>query len=79
MAQSKRIIPKKKYEEARKEGDGAAAKLREEIAKKTGKKVPKDMHVDHIKPIAGGGSPTDKRNLKLVPAKQNLKKGAKKK
>jgi 5-methylcytosine-specific restriction endonuclease McrA len=34
------------------------------------------MHVDHIKPLSKGGS-NGKKNLRIVPAKTNLKKGAK--
>jgi len=34
------------------------------------------MHVDHIKPLSKGGS-NGKKNLRIVPAKTNLRKGAK--
>jgi 5-methylcytosine-specific restriction endonuclease McrA len=34
------------------------------------------MHVDHIKPLSKGGS-NGKKNLRVVPAKTNLRKGAK--
>ena len=34
------------------------------------------MHVDHIKPLSKGGS-NGKKNLRIVAAKTNLRKGAK--
>lgn len=34
------------------------------------------MHVDHIRPLSKGGS-NGKKNLRIVPAKTNLRKGAK--
>ena len=75
--QAKRTIAKKEYEEKRAKANAAAAKKRKEIFEEKGKEALKGKHIDHIEPIAKGGHPTAKKNMRVIPAKKNLSKGAK--
>lgn len=45
---------------------------RRDMEKKLGKKLPTNVHVDHIKPAAQGGALRDPKNLRLLGAKANL-------
>ena len=77
MPAKKRSIPKKEYDENRKKADQKNKEIREEIKKEYGKKALEGKHIDDIKPIAKGGSPTARSNKRVVSARTNLKKGAK--
>lgn len=50
---------------------------RREVEKKTGN-LPSSQHVDHVKPLTSGGS-NSKSNLRVVSAKTNLAKEARRK
>lgn len=51
---------------------------RREVEKTTGN-LPESKHVDHIKALTDGGSPRSKSNLRVVSAKTNLTKEARRK
>ena len=51
---------------------------RRDVEKKTGN-LPSSQHVDHVKPITEGGSKRAMSNLKVVSAKSNLAKEARRK
>ena len=50
---------------------------RREVEKKTGD-LPRSKHVDHVKPLTSGGS-NARSNLKVISAKANLAKEARRK
>jgi hypothetical protein len=77
VADKKRTIPKAEYDKNRKKADEVNQDLRAKIAKEKGKAAIKGKDVDDIKPIAKGGSPTDLKNKRLIPAKANKQKGSK--
>ena len=55
---------------------GLRNKARRLLVKQGKVKKGDGMHVDHIKPLSKGGT-NGKKNLRVVPAKTNLRKGAK--
>ena len=74
-------IPKEKRDYQKEYADESPERRRNRVAKvqnrraiekERGKKLPTDVHVDHIKPAAQGGALRDKKNLRLISAKENL-------
>ena len=48
----------------------ARNRARRQYEKKHGD-LPRDVEIDHVKPLSKGGSPTSKSNLRAVPASTN--------
>jgi hypothetical protein len=49
----------------------ARMRARRKFEKENGD-MPSSMHVDHKKPLSKGGAATDMKNLRAIPAKQNI-------
>lgn len=65
------------YKESRQKANNMTKKVRQKIEKITGKKLSKLVEIDHKVSIKKGGSPTNPKNLQLLPRTVNRKKGAK--
>ena len=67
---------KQSYKKRRQAANVVNQKIRKTVEKIIGKKLPKKIEVDDIKPIKKGGSPTDLRNKRLISKTANRKKAA---